>query len=126
MATKEKAETKKTETKKAEKPIMLGTTEVAKLHKIDGKKLRMILRKNNVEKEEGRYAWKPDSQFVNKTLPKLIEEYGKQEEKAKAAKAEKPAAKKAEKKAAGKKAAKKAPAESGDDEVSEDEVEELE
>lgn len=110
MATKKAAE--------KEKPDMLGTAELAAKLKIDPKKLRLILRKNEVEKEEGRYAWKPDSQFVTKTAPRLVEEYEAAAEKA--AKEEKPAKKKAAKKAV-KKSAKK----SKKEEPESDEPEEL-
>lgn len=105
MATKEKAE----------KPEMLGTGEVAKMLKIDGKKLRVILRKNNVEKEEGRYAWKKDSKFLSTTLPKMIADYDAAAEKE--AKEKPAAAKKSAKKTASKKSKKEEPAE--------EEVEEL-
>ena len=100
---------------------MIGTSELATKLKIDSKKLRLILRKNEVEKEEGRYAWKPDSQFVTKTAPKMVAEYEANAAKEKAEKPAKKSAKKATKKAT--KKAKPEPEES--EEEAEEETDEL-
>jgi hypothetical protein len=122
---KEEKTAKKTE-KKAEKPEMIGTKDLAKILKVDPKRLRTVLRAAGKgvsgDGEVGRYQWKPGDDAAISKVRKLVDDY---EAKAADRKAKKDAEdKKTAKKGAAKKSAKKSKKEAPADDESEEVFEE--
>lgn len=66
-------------------PIMLTVKDLAARHKMEPRRLRVILRSTGMRAKDGRYEWKEGDALLAK-LPAIIKEYEAGEEKKAAAK----------------------------------------
>ena len=67
-----------------EEPKIVTVKELAARHKMEPRRLRVILRSTGMRAKDGRYEWKEGDAFLKK-LPDIIKEYAAGEEKKKAA-----------------------------------------
>jgi hypothetical protein len=69
-----------------EEPKMITVKELAARHKMEPRRLRVILRSTGMRAKDGRYEWKEGDVFLKK-LPDIIKQYDAgEEEKKKASK----------------------------------------